>query len=163
METECYPCIPMHSASNQKSMNHSTVTMIKQEPLSEDVNIVVDEQPEIENHHRSLLNTNFKNRTSSRQKKSSHFVTSTTSTNGAKFQQQTVRLTRVRKICISILREINEGAPIFEKNRQIGENFNEQTHVTSQCRIVKLCTGIYFTLFSQKFRESKVFAKEVTK
>jgi len=75
-------------------MNHSTVTMIKQEPLSEDVNIVVDEQPETENHHRSLLNTNFKNRTSSRQKKSSHFVTSTTSTNGAKFQQQTVRLTR---------------------------------------------------------------------
>lgn len=42
METECYPCIPMHSASNQKRMNHSTVTMIKQEPLSEDVNVVDD-------------------------------------------------------------------------------------------------------------------------
>ena len=79
-------------------MNHSTVTMIKQEPLSEDLNIVVDEQPlETENRHRSLLNANFKNRTSNRNKKSSsHFVTSTTSNGGAKFQQQTVRLTRVR-------------------------------------------------------------------
>merc|ERR1711899_579724 len=44
METECYPCIPMHSASNQKRMNHSTITMIKTEPLSEDVNVVVDDQ-----------------------------------------------------------------------------------------------------------------------
>jgi len=46
METECYPCIPMHSASNQKRMNHSTITMIKTEPLSEDVNVTVidDEQ-----------------------------------------------------------------------------------------------------------------------
>merc|ERR1712025_1118809 len=44
METECYPCIPMHSASNQKRMNHSTITMIKTEPLSEDVNVVVDDE-----------------------------------------------------------------------------------------------------------------------
>merc|ERR1712025_600424 len=44
METECYPCIPMHSASNQKRMNHSTITMIKTEPLSEDVNVDVDDE-----------------------------------------------------------------------------------------------------------------------
>ena len=81
METECYPCIPMHSASNQKRMNHSTVTMIKQEPLSEDVNVVVDDE-----ENRSLLNTNFRSKT----KKKTGFPV-------AKLhQQQTVRLSRVR-------------------------------------------------------------------
>ena len=59
METECYPCIPMHSASNQKRMNHSTITMIKTEPLSEDVNVDVDDEstnsPIMKNQQNSIL------------------------------------------------------------------------------------------------------------
>merc|ERR1711899_531612 len=55
METECYPCIPMHSASNQKRMNHSTITMIKTEPLSEDVNVVVDDENSISDLKSSSL------------------------------------------------------------------------------------------------------------
>ena len=89
METECYPCIPMHSASNQKRMNHSTVTMIKQEPLSEDVNVVVDDMRDTTEENRSLLHTNFRTKI---KKKSAGFLAAT------KLQQQTVRLSRVRQI-----------------------------------------------------------------
>ena len=80
METECYPCIPMHSASNQKRMNHSTVTMIKQEPLSEDVNVVVDDMRDTTEENRSLLHTNFRTKI---KKKSAGFLAAT------KLQQQT--------------------------------------------------------------------------
>ena len=44
METECYPCIPMQSASNQKS-----TIMIKNEPLSEDDDDGDDEEDEEDN------------------------------------------------------------------------------------------------------------------
>ena len=44
METECYPCIPMQSASNQKS-----TVMIKNEPLSEDDDDGDDEEDEEDN------------------------------------------------------------------------------------------------------------------
>ena len=39
METECYPCIPMQSASNQKSSS----VMIKNEPLSEEEEVEEEE------------------------------------------------------------------------------------------------------------------------
>ena len=45
METECYPCIPMQSASNQKSS-----VMIKNEPLSEGEDDGDDEEEEDDNH-----------------------------------------------------------------------------------------------------------------
>merc|ERR1712156_398949 len=65
METECYPCIPMHSASNQKRMNHSTVTMIKTEPLSEDVNVnIVDHEDNSEFRNSSSLRKTTRNRRS---------------------------------------------------------------------------------------------------
>ena len=44
METECYPCIPMQSASNQKSS-----VMIKNEPLSEGEDDGDDEEEEDDN------------------------------------------------------------------------------------------------------------------
>ena len=81
METECYPCIPMHSASNQKRMNHSTVTMIKPEPLSEDVNVVVDDESE---HHRNSRKT--RNRRS---------LIANPSSQQHRIQQHTIRLSRV--------------------------------------------------------------------
>jgi len=104
METECYPCIPMHSASNQKRMNHSTVTMIKQEPLSEDVNVVddhVQHHTDTMHHHhevenRSLLNPNFLNKSSKTKKKTGYPAPASTSS-AAKLQQHqqhTVRLSR---------------------------------------------------------------------
>ena len=72
-------------------MNHSTVTMIKQEPLSEDVNVVVDDMRDTTEENRSLLHTNFRTKI---KKKSAGFLAAT------KLQQQTVRLSRVRPIFI---------------------------------------------------------------
>jgi hypothetical protein len=89
METECYPCIPMHSASNQKRMHHSTVTMIKQEPLSpaEDVNVVVDDEDmaAINRSSSSLLQI---------KQKAKRKVANV----GLRMQQHTVRLKRVSAI-----------------------------------------------------------------
>ena len=75
-------------------MNHSTVTMIKQEPLSEDVNVVVDDMRDTTEENRSLLHTNFRTKI---KKKSAGFLAAT------KLQQQTVRLSRVRPILKFIL------------------------------------------------------------
>ena len=85
METECYPCIPMHSASNQKRMNHSTITMVKQEPLSEDINVVVDDEDN-RNNSRSILNSVMRQKAMASKRR-----------NGGPFrmQQHTVRLSRV--------------------------------------------------------------------
>lgn len=91
METECYPCIPMQSASNQKRMQHTTVTVIKQEPFSpEDINVVVDDDD-------SLSNSNVVTKAHHQQQVGSSFVQvkkAKRKVNSVRMHQQTVRLTR---------------------------------------------------------------------
>ena len=87
METECYPCIPMHSASNQKRMNHSTVTMIKPEPLSEDVNVVVDDAADLQHHRNSRKTRNRRSLIASNNTSSSQ--------QHNRIHQHTIRLSRV--------------------------------------------------------------------
>ena len=53
METECYPCIPMQSATNQKS-----TVMIKNEPLSEGEDDGDDEEEEDDNHFVNVVDDN---------------------------------------------------------------------------------------------------------
>ena len=53
METECYPCIPMQSASNQKS-----IVMIKNEPLSEEEDDGDDEEEEDDPHFVNVVDDN---------------------------------------------------------------------------------------------------------
>jgi hypothetical protein len=94
METECYPCIPMHSASNQKRMNHSTVTMIKTEPLSEDVNVnIVDHEDNSEFRNSSSLRKTTRNRRSLIAAAASNNTT-TTSQQQHRIHQHTIRLSR---------------------------------------------------------------------
>eukprot|EP00093_Oithona_nana_P012200 12200.XXX_766739_758395_1 [CDS] Oithona nana genome sequencing. len=94
METECYPCIPMHSASNQKRMNHSTVTMIKPEPLSEDVNVnIVDHEDNTEFRNSSSLRKTTRNRRSLIATASNN-TTTTTSQQQHRMHQHTIRLSR---------------------------------------------------------------------
>ena len=114
METECYPCIPMHSASNQKRMNHSTITMIKTEPLSEDVNVVVDdnENNDLKSLSSSLSHSSSRqqnlqqqNRQATSRKRSvqnqnqlqqpQQTTTTTNTTAPSRVQQHTIRLSRV--------------------------------------------------------------------
>ena len=98
METECYPCIPMHSASNQKRMNHSTVTMIKTEPLSEDVNVnIVDHEDNSEFRNSSSLRKTTRNRRSLIAAAASNNTT-TTSQQQHRIHQHTIRLSRVSQI-----------------------------------------------------------------
>ena len=97
METECYPCIPMHSASNQKRMNHSTVTMIKPEPLSEDVNVVVDEPEFSSSSHR-----NSSRKTRNRR---SLIAANNNSQQQHRIHQHTIRLSRVRIFTFVILND----------------------------------------------------------
>ena len=114
METECYPCIPMHSASNQKRMNHSTITMIKTEPLSEDVNVVVDDQENSnelksagssslshslsrqQNLQKQAANTRKRSvQNQNQQLQQTQQNTTTTTTAPSRVQQHTIRLSRV--------------------------------------------------------------------
>ena len=97
METECYPCIPMHSASNQKRMNHSTVTMIKPEPLSEDVNVVVDEPEFSSSSHR-----NSSRKTRNRR---SLIAANNNSQQQHRIHQHTIRLSRVRIFTFVVLND----------------------------------------------------------
>ena len=53
METECYPCIPMQSATNQNSN-----VMIKNEPLSEGEDDGDDEEEEDDNHFVNVVDDN---------------------------------------------------------------------------------------------------------
>jgi len=113
METECYPCIPMHSASNQKRMNHSTITMIKTEPLSEDVNVVVDDQENSndlksagssslshslsrqQNLQKQAANTRKRSvQNQNQQLQQTQQNTTTTTTAPSRVQQHTIRLSR---------------------------------------------------------------------
>merc|ERR1712156_161079 len=107
METECYPCIPMHSASNQKRMNHSTITMIKTEPLSEDVNVVVDDQENSNDlksagssslSHSLSRQQNLQKQAANTRKRSvqnqNQQNTTTTTTAPSRVQQHTIRLSR---------------------------------------------------------------------
>ena len=116
METECYPCIPMHSASNQKRMNHSTITMIKTEPLSEDVNVVVDDHENSNNDLKSAGSSSLSHSLSRQQnlqkqaantrkrsvqnqnqqlQQTQQNTTTTTTTAPSRVQQHTIRLSRV--------------------------------------------------------------------
>jgi len=113
METECYPCIPMHSASNQKRMNHSTITMIKTEPLSEDVNVVVDDHENSnelksagssslshslsrqQNLQKQAANTRKRSvQNQNQQLQQTQQNTTTTTTAPSRVQQHTIRLSR---------------------------------------------------------------------
>ncbi len=112
METECYPCIPMHSASNQKRLNHSTVTMIKTEPLSEDVKIVVDDNVNQEDSsYNKLASANSSSSSMNRSSLLHHQQNKSSRNSNAKkvnnlfsasqqqqqrMQQHTIRLSRVR-------------------------------------------------------------------
>ena len=125
METECYPCIPMHSASNQKRMNHSTITMIKTEPLSEDVNVVVDDQENSndlksagssslshslsrqQNLQKQAANTRKRSvQNQNQQLQQTQQNTTTTTTAPSRVQQHTIRLSRVSQdillLCIHV-------------------------------------------------------------
>merc|ERR1712223_1583834 len=113
METECYPCIPMHSASNQERMNHSTITMIKTEPLSEDVNVVDDDQENSndlksagssslshslsrqQNLQKQAANTRKRSvQNQNQQLQQTQQNTTTTTTAPSRVQQHTIRLSR---------------------------------------------------------------------
>ena len=102
METECYPCIPMHSASNQKRMNHSTITMIKTEPLSEDVNVtVIDDEQDARSAMAGITSKAGVTRQQQKpRKRVQNQLQQTTSATAAaaqasKMQQHTIRLSRV--------------------------------------------------------------------
>ena len=109
METECYPCIPMHSASNQKRMNHSTVTMIKTEPLSEDVNVnIVDHEDNSEFRNSSSLRKTTRNRRSLIAAAASNNTT-TTSQQQHRIHQHTIRLSRVSQMLQKLSKKILFG------------------------------------------------------
>jgi len=105
METECYPCIPMHSASNQKRMNHSTITMIKTEPLSEDVNVtVIDDEQDARSATAGITSKagvtrqqqvkQARKRVQNQLQQQQTTATAATSQASSKVQQHTIRLSR---------------------------------------------------------------------
>ena len=114
METECYPCIPMHSASNQKRMNHSTVTMIKQEPLSEDVNVVDDQDDLRSNMGHGGVATRKQARKHAHNHGRLSLNHSQQQQHSSRVQQHTIRLSRVSRYLFTFSRVV-QCAKVFQK------------------------------------------------
>ena len=130
METECYPCIPMHSASNQKRMNHSTITMIKTEPLSEDVNVDVDDEstnsPIMKNQQNSIL----------QQQKSQQFQQQTK-------QQNTRKTTRNQIVQQNNQNQLLQQQQQNQQNQfKAAEASRVQQHTIRLSRVSKIFFGI---------------------
>ena len=131
METECYPCIPMHSASNQKRMNHSTVTMIKTEPLSEDVNVnIVDHEDNSEFRNSSSLRKTTRNRRSLIAAAASNNTT-TTSQQQHRIHQHTIRLSRVSQILQKLPKKVQLG---FSRKKSLKSQIPENSDLQFFCR-----------------------------
>ena len=79
METECYPCIPMQSATNQKSN-----VMIKNEPLSEDDDDGDDEEEEDDNPFVNVVDDNEESVANRQQRKVVTQIRTNTSSSGCR-------------------------------------------------------------------------------
>ena len=167
METECYPCIPMHSASNQKRMNHSTITMIKTEPLSEDVNVVVDDHELNSNELKSAGSSslsqslsrqqNLQKQAANTRKRSvqnqnqqlqqTQQNTTTTTTAPSRVQQHTIRLSRVSRDILLFMHTCKLGKVRLSKLLQLHLEFSSiPSRVRRFLSARKLCLSHFYRL-----------------
>ena len=164
METECYPCIPMHSASNQKRMNHSTITMIKTEPLSEDVNVVVDDQENSndlksagssslshslsrqQNLQKQAANTRKRSvQNQNQQLQQTQQNTTTTTTAPSRVQQHTIRLSRVSQDILLFMHTCKLGEVRLSKLLQLHLEFSSiPSRVSRFLSARKLCLSHFY-------------------